>query len=115
MELFKVYIIKSIGADRYYVGSTSDLEKRLNSHNSSRAKWTKRYQPWEVVYTESYSTRGEAVKREKFLKSFKNIKKFLDVDEAWSHPVTAGLVVGSSPVSRSKKKKNLTFNIKNIS
>jgi putative endonuclease len=82
MELFKVYIIKSLKVERYYIGSTSDLEKRVSSHNSTGARWTKRFQPWEVVFTEEYTTGGEAVKREKFLKSLKNIRKFLKVDES---------------------------------
>ena len=79
---FKVYILKSITFDRYYIGSTSDLEKRIEFHNSKRARWTKRYQPWVLIHTEEFSTRGEAVKRERFLKSLKNIKKFLEELEA---------------------------------
>jgi putative endonuclease len=62
----------------YYTGSTDDIEERVKLHNSNRAKWTKRYQPWILKHTEEFSTRSEAVKREKFLKSLKNIKKFLD-------------------------------------
>ncbi len=32
---FSVYILYSARADRYYVGHTSDVERRLLSHNSS--------------------------------------------------------------------------------
>ncbi|MFO7447653.1 MAG: GIY-YIG nuclease family protein [Ignavibacteriaceae bacterium] len=75
---FNVYILKSLNVERFYIGSTSDMQKKLEMHNSFRAKWTKRYQPWTIVYTEEFATRSEAVKREKFLKSLKNIKRFLE-------------------------------------
>ena len=74
---FSVYILKSKVADVYYIGSTQDVLKRIEVHNSSRAKWTKRYQPWFLEYSEDYETRSEAVKRERFLKSQKGIGKKL--------------------------------------
>ncbi|MCF6268569.1 MAG: GIY-YIG nuclease family protein [Melioribacteraceae bacterium] len=76
---FSVYILKSLVADRYYIGSTENVLKRIEVHNSSRAKWTKRYQPWVLEYFEEYETRGEAVKREKFLKSLKGIRTKLEL------------------------------------
>ena len=76
---FSVYILKSKVEEIYYVGSTENVLKRIEVHNSSKARWTKRYQPWELEYTEDYETRGEAVKREKFLKSLKGIGKKLEL------------------------------------
>ncbi|MBA4250930.1 MAG: endonuclease [Chlorobiaceae bacterium] len=75
--MYFVYILRSNLFGRYYIGSTEDVEKRLRVHNSSQAKWTKRYQPWELVYQEKFETRSEAVRRERELKSLKNIEKFL--------------------------------------
>jgi putative endonuclease len=75
---YKTYILKSLSAGRFYIGSTGDLEKRINLHNSKRANWTKRYQPWVLIYFEEFDTRSEAVRRERFLKSEKNIKRFLE-------------------------------------
>ena len=74
---FKVYILESKKFEKYYIGSTKDLEKRLEFHNSSRARWTKRYQPWVLKYYEEFGDRTDAVKRERFLKSLKNTKRFL--------------------------------------
>ena len=73
-----VYILRSCDQSRYYIGCTSDVAKRVAEHNSSRAHWTKRYQPWELVYTEGYATRGEAMRRERALKRLKGIGKYLD-------------------------------------
>jgi len=75
---FKVYILKSVKVEKYYIGSTSNLEKRIEFHNSKRARWTKRYQPWILIHFEEYSTRAEAIKREKYLKSLKGISSKLE-------------------------------------
>ena len=64
--------------DVHYIGQTKDLMKRLDVHNSSKARWTKRYQPWEIVYSEVCDTRSEAMKRERFLKTKNDIKEFLN-------------------------------------
>jgi len=82
---FKVYILKSQNSEKYYIGSTQDLEKRIEFHNSKRARWTKRYQPWDLKYFEEFDTRSEAVRRERFLKSLKNTKGFLN-SVGKSHP-----------------------------
>ena len=40
------------------------------SHNKLGKKgWTIKYRPWEIVHTEAYATKAEAVKREKQLKT----------------------------------------------
>ena len=73
-----MYIVKSEIADRYYIGSAVDVDKRIAIHNSGRARWTRRYQPWVLVHTEQYATRGEAITRERFLKKLKGIGRHLD-------------------------------------
>jgi putative endonuclease len=78
MNMFFVYILKSIRFNKYYVGQTKDLQKRIEHHNSNRARWTKRYQPWEIVYIEECLTRSDAMKKEKKLKQTKNLAEFLE-------------------------------------
>jgi len=75
---FKVYILKSRMVEKFYIGSTKNLKKRVEFHNSSKARWTKRFQPWFVLHFEEFDSRSKAVKRERYLKSFKNIKGFLE-------------------------------------
>ena len=68
--MFFVYVLYSPSADKFYVGYTSNLESRLLSHNLLGTKdWTKRYRPWDLVYTEPYETKSSALKREKVLKT----------------------------------------------
>lgn len=51
-----------------YIGSTSDLRRRVREHNSGKSRSTKRYMPWELVYYEAYLSEVDAREREKKLK-----------------------------------------------
>ncbi|MCR4333969.1 MAG: GIY-YIG nuclease family protein [Patescibacteria group bacterium] len=69
----KVYILESLSSGKYYIGHTNDLERRFSEHNdASRHGWSNKYAPWKIMYSADYSTRAEAMKEEKRLKSFKN-------------------------------------------
>ena len=72
-----VYILESKSRDRFYIGSTENLDRRVEFHNSPQARWTKRFQPWVLRYFEEFETRSEAVIRENELKRQKSIKRYL--------------------------------------
>jgi putative endonuclease len=67
--MFFVYILYSDKFERYYVGMTVNLVKRLKAHNSGKVRSTKAFLPWEIIHTEIYPTRKDARQREKYLKS----------------------------------------------
>jgi putative endonuclease len=77
-EMFFVYILRSLVNGKLYIGYTSDIEARLNRHNNSQETYTKNGIPWELIYKEDYTTKGEAIKREKHLKNMKNPKYILE-------------------------------------
>ena len=70
--MFIVYIIYSTNFDQYYVGHTQNIEDRLSRHNSGRSLSTKKGKPWNLVYTETFETRSEAMLREKAIKKMKS-------------------------------------------
>jgi putative endonuclease len=70
--VFSVYILKSSVTDKYYIGQTSDIERRLVYHNSGYSKSTKAGKPWRLMYSESFDTRQQAMKREAELKKYKS-------------------------------------------
>ena len=74
--MFTVYVLKSLVKNRFYIGHTADLDKRLREHNAGRTRSTKAYAPWNVIYTENYGTKSQAVKRELEIKSYKSGIKF---------------------------------------
>jgi putative endonuclease len=67
--VFYVYILYSQGLQRYYVGSTQAVEKRIQEHNSGKSVSTRAGAPWKLIYTESFTTRSEAVLRERKIKA----------------------------------------------
>jgi len=68
--MYYVYVLYSKDFDKIYIGFTSQPEGRLEAHNHPCSKgWTKRYQPWVMIHTESFPTKVEAMAREKELKS----------------------------------------------
>jgi putative endonuclease len=75
-EKFFVYIIESKKDFSFYIGQTNDLDSRLSEHNDGLSKYTSSKIPWRLVYFEMYSTRSEAIKREKEIK-LKKSKKYL--------------------------------------
>ena len=67
---FIVYILYSKKFDKTYVGYTSSLIERVKSHNDlSKTGYTTKFRPWIVVYVEVYTSKQEAMAREKWFKS----------------------------------------------
>ncbi len=74
--MFKVYILYSKNIDRYYIGYTSDiLTERLRRHNSNHKGFTGKIGDWEIIYTEDYTLKEDATKREREIKNWKSRKK----------------------------------------
>jgi putative endonuclease len=68
-----VYILKSLRNDRFYIGSTNDLERRLVEHSSGRGcLTTKRLRPLELVFKQKFETVKLAKQIETKLKQLKN-------------------------------------------
>jgi len=66
-----VYIIKSSKDNRYYIGETADVAKRLEYHNAGLQRSTRNRIPFTLVYVEELEDRKAALKREKQIKSYK--------------------------------------------
>ncbi|QIE59293.1 GIY-YIG nuclease family protein [Rasiella rasia] len=70
MESFVVYILWSDSYSKSYIGYTSNLISRFQSHNLlSKKGWTIKYRPWRVVFVRNFELKREAMLFEKFLKS----------------------------------------------
>ena len=74
--MYFTYILQSESSGRYYIGSTSDLERRLAQHNDpeySLSLTTKRFKgPWRLAHYETFETRSQAMIREKQIKAWKS-------------------------------------------
>ena len=67
-----VYILQSEVNNRYYVGSTIDLERRLDEHNTGKSKYTRLTRPFKLVFVEKFENVIEARKLEYKLKKKKS-------------------------------------------
>ena len=65
-----VYILTSLSApNKIYIGSTTDLERRLEEHNQGKSPYSKQYIPWELKTYVAFSNKPKADACEKYLKS----------------------------------------------
>ena len=72
-----VYVLQSEeDRERFYLGSTRDLKRRLESHNAGENKATKGSQ-WQLVYYEAYVSLNAAFQREHQLKHHGKAKQAL--------------------------------------
>lgn len=71
METIKyyVYILFSTKDRQFYIGSTSDLKKRLVRHNRGEVISTKNRRPFILIHYEYFISKKDALAREKYLKS----------------------------------------------
>ena len=67
--MFYNYVIQSLKDKQLYIGFTTDLKKRLIEHNQGLNLSTKRYKPWIIVYYEACLDKGDAIRREGYLKT----------------------------------------------
>ncbi|MFH1711735.1 MAG: GIY-YIG nuclease family protein [Patescibacteria group bacterium] len=80
--MFSVYILYSASSDKYYIGSTADVEQRIKKHNSGSSRSTKPHRPWILVHEEKFDMRTDARKRENQIKKYKGgnaLKRLLNI------------------------------------
>ena len=72
---YYVYIILCEG-NSFYTGYTKDLDSRMKLHmNGKGARYTKMHKPKRLVHIEQFSSRSEAMKREKRVKKLNHRQK----------------------------------------
>ncbi|WP_264532009.1 GIY-YIG nuclease family protein [Flavobacterium sp. N502540] len=75
--MFYVYIIYSKTFDVYYKGFSENIFQRLSYHNDNKSKYTSGKGPWELVYSNVFETKKEALVEELRLKKLN--RKSLEV------------------------------------
>jgi len=64
-----VYVIQSKDDKKLYVGCTANLRKRIEMHNSGKVNSTRSRKPFNLLYYEAYTNKGDAFEREKYMKT----------------------------------------------
>lgn len=76
---YSVYILYSEKANKYYIGHSEDVNRRLDEHNNpiQNSKFTAKYIPWILIARfELFETRALAMKAESYIKKQKS-RKFI--------------------------------------
>ncbi len=64
-----VYILRSLGNGKYYIGNTQDIVRRIHEHELGKSSYVSRYiGTFELVFCQQYIDIGMARKAEKWLK-----------------------------------------------
>lgn len=74
---FTVYMLRTSG-NTLYTGYTNNLEKRLKEHGSNQkrgSKYMHAFSSFSLAYTEIFSNRSAAMKREAALKKLTKLQK----------------------------------------
>lgn len=67
--MYYFYVLQSLkNKNWFYKGSTPDLKKRFEKHNSGQVESTRPCQPLRLVYYEAYLTKEAAIAREMSVK-----------------------------------------------
>ena len=82
---FWVYILECADGS-YYTGHTDDLKKRVSEHSSGsdQSCFTFSRRPLELVYSQEFATREEALNSERQLKGWSRAKKAALIRGDWS-------------------------------
>ncbi|KKQ01413.1 MAG: hypothetical protein US11_C0009G0025 [Candidatus Roizmanbacteria bacterium GW2011_GWA2_36_23] len=66
-----VYILRSLITNKYYIGCTENIERRIREHNQGFVTATKPFIPYQVELTQNYQNLSDARKIELKLKNLK--------------------------------------------
>ena len=73
---YYVYVLQSMKDQKYYIGSSSDVQARLNYHNAGLQRSTRHRIPFILIYQEQLNSKHDALIREKQIKSYKGGQAF---------------------------------------
>lgn len=71
MGFYYVYVLKSLKDNKMYIGSTTDLNRRLKEHNYGKNKSTRNRRPLQLIFFEGFLDKGSALRRESYFKTNK--------------------------------------------
>jgi len=68
--MYYTYILLSLKDNNYYTGFTNNLKLRFEQHNKGLVESTEDRRPFELIYYEACVDQRDAIKREKYLKTY---------------------------------------------
>jgi putative endonuclease len=69
MKFYFVYVLLSQGDQKFYIGITQDVERRLQQHNEGKNSSTSSRRPFLLIYFEAHLSGNDALRRESYFKT----------------------------------------------
>jgi putative endonuclease len=69
--MYYTYVLQSQKDSKLYYGYTKDLTQRFEEHSKGQVESTKYRLPMKLIYYEACCNREDALKREKYFKSYR--------------------------------------------
>lgn len=69
LDMYYVYVLYSKEQDKFYVGYTEDLDRRIEEHANEETLSSRRLKNLKIVYYEACVAKKDAIKRERQLKT----------------------------------------------
>ena len=66
---YYVYVLYGDKEDKFYIGYTSDLKRRINEHKANKVHTTLRYSDIKLIFHEVFICKEDALRREKYFKT----------------------------------------------
>lgn len=88
-EKYFVYIIKSKKDGKNYIGSTKNVKRRLEWHNSGRNISTRYRAPFVIIYSKEFDNKKDALTYERWLKKQKGGVKIKTLIREYNIPPIA--------------------------
>ncbi|MDA0195631.1 MAG: GIY-YIG nuclease family protein [Bacteroidetes bacterium] len=107
---FYCYIIYSDQLDKYYIGESEDVEKRIVEHNGAHYKgaFTSQVNDWKLFWSYQLTSRADARKLETFIKNMKS-RSFIQKLASKPELIIDILNKFKGPTKRKKVTHNVTF------
>ena len=67
--MYYVYVLKSEKDGMLYTGVTKDINRRMREHQAGKTRSLRNRRPLVLVYSETYTTKREAMARERYFKT----------------------------------------------
>ena len=67
--MYYVYLLRSIkNSSKTYIGYTTNIDQRLETHNSGGSIHTSKHRPWKLVTYIAFDLEEKAIEFEKYIK-----------------------------------------------
>ena len=70
-NFYYVYVLQSLKDNKFYIGFTNDLERRLKEHEQGKNISTSKRLPVRLIYFEGHLSKEDAMRRESYFKTTK--------------------------------------------